>query len=133
MKMQECLEKTHRDYAKPLGEFDCDNRQFASLKPFLGDYLVSAFEEDTKKAKPKPEKTPPKNSAKWPWVVGTIALLAGLWFLSSLSGQRKQLKAARRMLATPEQVTMEIKRNTLHIKGEAVSYTHLTLPTNREV
>ena len=121
VQMQECLEKTHRDYAKPLEEFNGDNRQFASLKPLLGDYLNSAFEEDEKKEKeqPKPEKDLTKKAGKWPWILGSLAFLAGIWLLMSWQGRREQLQNATRLLAKPDAVSLEIEKGTLYISGEA--------------
>lgn len=120
VQLQECLEKTHRDYAKPLSEFSGDNRQFASLKPMLGDYLISAFEEEAApEEKPRKIEAKSKESNKWAWILGSIALIAALWFLSSYLGHRKQLKNATRLLAVPDAVSMRIDRNTLTLQGEA--------------
>lgn len=120
VKFQECLETIHIEYGKYLGEFNGDSSPFQSVKPLMGDYLLSAYGDDQpteKIEKPTPQKM--TKGRKRLWMAAAVGLLAGLWMFSSFLAARRQTAEIKALLAVPDTVAVELRDKTLFATGKA--------------
>ena len=116
---QECLEKAHRDYAKPLQSFRGDDRQLKSLKAVIRDYLLSAYEHDQKQEQTTESSPDQKKRFRGYLVIATVIGGLGLWLLFATLKKSRQVEYAQRVLAVPDKVEMEFRGDGLILKGEA--------------